>query len=601
MENVAAVTFSERFISKGVETNGQREERAEVILHEMAHMWFGNLVTMRWWNDLWLNESFATFMASKSMYEATEFKTAWQTFYQDMKQWAYWEDQLVTSHPILAEIKNTSESFNNFDGITYGKGASVLKQLDFFVGSDVFRNGVRQYLKDFAYSNATLSDFLNAQNNASKLNLQGWSEDWLKTSSLNSIHVEFKCNERNKIESFKLVQSGSEANPLLRSHRANVAIYVKSSEGKIVERRVVNLSYHGSETSVPSLVSEQCPVFVYPNSNDMDYVRVELDPVSLKTAKTELVNFEDQFSRSMIWQSLWDMVYDAQLKAADYAEIAMSQLDAEKDSRIALAVLSNLYGKYPNSPTVIGFMPNASAEEQRVHHSMLVRIEDFLTRKLQSAEAGTDLQRIWFESLAQMVTSEKVAQWFERLLDGKESVKGLTVDQDARWLIVGNLSRLGRESAKALIASESKRDHSSRGQQSAIAAKAMNPDPRSKETLVKKYVFSTKSVPFASQKSVMVNLFPPTQQAAARSYQAEFFRRLPGIVSKKDGAFIEDFVSNFAPNQCDDASSHAIADYLSATSSKLNAIAIKGLKVVAQENDRCVKVMNFSRSAKSNM
>jgi aminopeptidase N len=597
MENVAAVTFSESFISKGQETNEDRENRAEVILHEMAHMWFGNLVTMKWWDDLWLNESFATFMASKALFDATEFKTAWRTFYQDMKQWAYWEDQLVTTHPILADIANTADAFNNFDGITYGKGAAVLKQLDFFVGSETFRNGVRTYLKDHSFGNATLIDFMKAQSVSAKLDLQAWGDEWLKTSSLNSIRVEFSCDAKGKIDSFKLMQESGEGKPLLRNHRANISTYGKDDSGKIVELRMVSVNYSTKEKSVPELVSEVCPLFVYPNARDMDYVRVNLDSKSIAAIKGNLSAIGDEFTRTMVWQSLWDMVRDAQLTAEEYSEIALSQLGTESDARIILSVLNNIHGEYASSrSSVVGYMPQSSDGEKKRYAAVMTRWEDYLNNKLTASVAGSDLQRIWFESLVRLSISTARQSWLESVLDGKTTVAGLELDQDLRWVMIRELSSRGRADMAKRIKEELKKDTSSRGRQSGLGAEAAHPDLKQKEAMVKTHLRATKGSTLAEQRSVIWNLFPNHQVGMHVNFEKEFFKTLPALSKSKEGKFLEAYVSSFSPAACDVKSSRASREFLRAQGASLHPTVKKELLVAAQESDRCAKAFEFARA-----
>jgi aminopeptidase N len=235
MENVAAVTFNDgRYVFRTEGTYSQKEQRANVILHELAHMWFGNLVTMKWWNGLWLNESFATFMATLAQAKATDYKDAWQTFFNDIKDWAYWEDNLVTSHPIEAKIPDTASAFNNFDGITYGKGASALKQLNFLLGPESFQKGVENYLKEHSNSNTKLRDFISALEKTSRQDLNEWTKEWLESNGHNRVEINYSCST-GKITHVMLKQNSAEQSKILRTHKSIIALFKKSNNQKLEE------------------------------------------------------------------------------------------------------------------------------------------------------------------------------------------------------------------------------------------------------------------------------------------------------------------------------------------------------------------------------
>jgi aminopeptidase N len=230
MENVGAVTFSERTVYRTAVTQDRHRRRADTILHEMAHMWFGDLVTMRWWNGLWLNESFATLLAATAVDKATDFGGSWQAFFSDMKKWAYWEDQLVTTHPIELPVPDTDSAEANFDGITYGKGASTLKQLRFYLGEDDFREGLQRYFQKYAYRNTTISDFMKMLEEASSEDLNQWQKTWLQTAGVNTLRAEWKCEThpesgKSTLSQFNLIQLPANASNEIRPHRTQIALY----------------------------------------------------------------------------------------------------------------------------------------------------------------------------------------------------------------------------------------------------------------------------------------------------------------------------------------------------------------------------------------
>ena len=284
MENVAAVTFNESYVSRGEKSTRARMNLANTIAHEMAHMWFGDLVTMRWWNGLWLNESFATYMANLAIDQASDFTNTWDYFYTGMKQWAYRSDDSVNTHAIELEVPTTGDAMTNFDGITYGKGAAVLKQVHHYLGKDEFRTGVSNYLKKFAYKNTDLDDFMTELGKAAGKDLSQWTQDWLYQPGLNTIEASYRC-ENGKIASFTLEQSAPKSYPTLREQRVQVGLYNYRQKSMALTDKIA-VTYKGKSTQVSDTIGKACPDLVYPNEGDWGYVKVNLDQQSLSRSKT---------------------------------------------------------------------------------------------------------------------------------------------------------------------------------------------------------------------------------------------------------------------------------------------------------------------------
>ncbi|MEX2372745.1 MAG: aminopeptidase N, partial [Dehalococcoidia bacterium] len=290
MENVAAVTHTEHLVYRDPPTDNDRLERAEIILHEMAHMWFGNLVTMRWWNDLWLNESFATYMSYLALVESTRFKSAWQVFNAGMKNWAYTEDQRVTTHPISGVVRDTDETFLNFDGITYGKGASVIKQLVAAIGIEGFRDGMRHYFREHDYGNTTLSDWLDSLGEGAKRDLHPWAEAWLETASLNTIAATVET-DGDRIAHLRLEQTAPADHPTLRPHTLDIALV--RDEGGTVHIDAVAAQIDGATVSVDEAAGKPAPHLTFPNYRDHGFVKVALDEPSIDFVREHLAEIDD--------------------------------------------------------------------------------------------------------------------------------------------------------------------------------------------------------------------------------------------------------------------------------------------------------------------
>ncbi|MGH9037827.1 MAG: aminopeptidase N, partial [Acidimicrobiia bacterium] len=430
MENAGCVTFSERHLFRSKVTEAEREGRADTILHEMAHMWFGDLVTMRWWDDLWLNESFATFASHLAMVEATRFRTAWTTFASAWKVWAYRQDQLPSTHPIVADAPDIEAMKTNFDGITYAKGASVLRQLVAWVGQDEFLAGVRTYFKRHAWGNTELPDFLGALEETSGRDLSAWSAEWLETTGVNTLRANFGTGEGGAITSFDLEQEAAADHPTLRSHRVAVGLYDRAASGLELRERV-ELDVVGHRTPVASLVGRLAPDLVLVNDLDWAYAKIRLDPRSLATVAAHLGALSDPLARSLCWASVWDMLRDAELPARRYLDIVLANLAGEDE----IAVVSGLLRNAEGAAIVYGDPANREPARRR--------LAEHAEAGLRAAPPGSDLQLAFARALASTARSDDHAALLAGLLSGSGTVDGLAVDTELRWTIVRALATAG--------------------------------------------------------------------------------------------------------------------------------------------------------------
>ena len=312
MENAGAVTFRDEMIFRSRETVAAYEQRANTILHEMAHMWFGDLVTMNWWDDLWLNESFAEFAASHASANATRFTDSWTSFTNSRKNWAYRQDQLTSTHPIAADNYDLHAVEANFDGITYAKGASALKQLVAWVGERDFFAGLRQYFTKHAYGNTELSDLLVELESASGRELEDWAKEWLQTSGVNTLHARFFVDDTGAFTSFAVEQSAIQAYPTLRRHRIAIGLYNRV-DGKLVRTERVETDIHGASTNIVELLGQKQPDLILLNDDDLTYAKIRLDERSFVTLVESITTFEGPLPRALCWGSAWDMTRDAEL------------------------------------------------------------------------------------------------------------------------------------------------------------------------------------------------------------------------------------------------------------------------------------------------
>jgi aminopeptidase N len=578
MENVGAITFSERMVFRDPPTDRQRESRAEVVLHEMAHMWFGDLVTMRWWNDLWLNESFATYMAYLTLTEATRFKGAWQAFNSGMKNWAYRQDQLVTTHPIAGQVPDTDHTFLNFDGITYGKGASVIKQLVAAMGSEGFREGMRIYFKRHAFGNTTLSQWLDALGEGVGRDLHGWARLWLETPSLNTVAAAIEASD-GEISRLTISQSAPPDYPTLRPHRLDVALV--RDEGDVATLEALPVQLEGPEAEVEGAAGRPLPDFVMPNHNDHGFVKVALDATSLDYVQRHLDRIEDPLLRQLIWQALWNMVRDQQLKSTDYLAMIAAQVGSEPNHELVETILANA------TATLARYVP----DEMRLAEAH--KFYEVAWSNLQSAPQG-DLQIIWGRTLIGIAINPEDVQHFARLADGEVSVPGFTVDQEMRWELAARYVAYGLEDAEARVAAERERDPSDRGQRSSLRCEVSKPDPDVKAEAWRR--FHDEGYGSLHLTSAAMSGFQwYVQRDLTRPYEEKFFEAVPGIFESRPHEAASAYFGGLFPGRVDREVLDRSERLLSAIGDRLPTLK-RSLREANDDLDRAIKCREFAAS-----
>ncbi len=471
MENAGCVTLRDEYLPRSRQPRSFYEFRTSVITHEMAHMWFGNLVTMKWWDDLWLNESFAEWACYWCEAEATDFTDAWTGFANARKQTGYRADQLPSTHPIAADNVDLHAVEVNFDMITYAKGASVLKQLVAWVGLEPFVAGLRQYFKDHAFGNATFDDLLAALERSSGRELQGWAREWLQTAGVNTLRPSFELDDEGRYTSFTVEQSAPADYPTLRRHRLGIGLYDaepgEAGTERLVRRHYLEVDVEGASTAVAELVGERQPALLLLNDEDHAYAKIRLDERSLDTAVTGLSRLDDSLARALVWGATWDMTRDAELPARDFVRLVLANIGTETDSwgvtriPVSAAMAVNLYSD-----------PGSRAE-------LRAEWEAGLRELLLAAEPASDHQLTFARAYAGAARSEAGLADLEALLDGSLQVEGLVVDQDLRWTLITGLAAGGRF-GDAQIDAELERDRTISGQEKAAAARVAQPTAEAK-------------------------------------------------------------------------------------------------------------------------
>jgi aminopeptidase N len=451
MENPGAVTFSEDFVFRSRVTDDQRRRRAMVVAHEMAHMWFGDLVTMRWWDDLWLNESFAELLGFLTTDRVTRFRGSWEDFHATRKAWGYRADQLPTTHPVQGDVPDTRSALLNFDGISYAKGASVLRQLMATVGEDAFLAGVRGYLDRHAFGNTTFDDLLLALEQASGRPLRDWARAWLQTPGVSTLRPVIADDVQLRQES-----------DVLRPHRLGVGLYDRAAD-RLVLRTRLDVEATGASTPLPLAAAER-PDLLLLNDGDLTFAKVRFDEASLTTVLSDLRLLADPLARAVCWTALWEACRDAELSAEDLVDAVLGNLDAEDDPGVVEALLARA--------RTAATLYTADGLPLRG------RVAGAAWQAGLSAAPGSDLQLSGVRALAATATPEHVPV-LEALLAGRDLPSGLVLDAELRWALVEALAALGRLDDAALD-HELERDRTAAGRRHALTARAARPDAAAK-------------------------------------------------------------------------------------------------------------------------
>ncbi|GAA3868658.1 aminopeptidase N [Leifsonia kafniensis] len=472
MENAGAVTFTESYVFRSKVTDAIKERRVVTILHELAHMWFGDLVTMKWWNDLWLNESFAEWASTIATAEATEWTEAWTTFAAMEKSWAYKQDQLPSTHPVVATINDLEDVLVNFDGITYAKGGSVLKQLVAWVGIDAFFTGVAAYFKKHAWGNTELSDLMVELEAASGRDLSEWTKLWLETAGVNTLRPEIEVDASGIITGFAVLQSAAADYPTIRPHRLAIGLYNFNTAnslqgGALVRTNRIELDVDGVRTDVPELVGQARPDLVLLNDDDLAYAKIRLDAASLSVAIENLAAIESPLARSLVWGSAWDATRDAETSPRDFVRLVLNNIATETESTTLRTVLGQ----------VVLTATNYVSEAHRAE--TVTEVGDALWALAQNAEAGSDAQFQFVKFFAAIASTDAQLDAIAALLDGSAPLAQLEIDTDLAWELLTALvagARAGTAEIDAALA----KDNTANGAQSAAQARASIPTAEGK-------------------------------------------------------------------------------------------------------------------------
>ncbi|MGL6235380.1 MAG: aminopeptidase N [Segniliparus sp.] len=556
MENAGCVTFTEEYVFRSKVTQATYERRCETILHEMAHMWFGDLVTMRWWDDLWLNESFATFASVLCQAEATEYTDAWTTFASAEKAWAYRQDQLPSTHPIAADIPDVEAVEVNFDGITYAKGASVLKQLFAYVGREPFLAGLREYFQTHAYGNAEFKDLVASLEKASGRDLSNWGGQWLKTTGINPLSPSFELDGEGRYASFAVEQDGAAPGAgETRTHRLAVGVY-SEEDGKLVRVKQVELDVAGSRTEVAELAGTRAGTLVLVNDDDLTYCSLRLDAGSLETLKTRIADIAEPLPRTLAWSAAWEMTRDARTKARDFLALVEQGVASETDVGVQSRLLMQAQ-----------VAVNSYADPEWARAEGYARLAQLALRSAQGAPAGSDSQLAFVNALAATPLGEDEIRTARVLISETDpsavGLPGLVVDTDLRWRLLIALAAAGEVDADSadspLIDAAQAKDKTAKGAQQAAQARAARPQAEVKAQ-VWNQILREDDLANTTLRALIAGFSFPGQRELLEQYTATFFKEIPAVWEERTGEVGRTIATGLYPSWSISEASVGLAD-----------------------------------------
>ncbi|MGN9812618.1 aminopeptidase N [Micromonospora sp. BQ11] len=527
MENFGCVTHAEsHYIFRSQVTDFEYEQRANTILHEMAHMWFGDLVTMRWWNDLWLNESFAEWASHWCNTNATRFADAWTTFLSIRKNWGYRQDQLSSTHPVYCEMPDLEAVEVNFDGITYAKGASVLKQLVAYVGEEPFLAGLRAYFGKHAWGNATFDDLLSELEAASGRELRKFAAQWLETAQVNTLRPEVTISADGTYERVVVRQDAPAGHPTLRTHRIGVGLY-DLTDGRLVRRERHEVDVAGERTELAELAGVRAADVLLLNDDDLTYAKLRLDERSMATVVQHIAGFESSLARALCWTAAWDMIRDAELAARDYVALVLAGLPAETDINLVTATL-----RQATSTLVFyadpAWAPTGWAELARTARTALA-----------AAEPGSGFQIAWARAYASAARAPEDLAVLRGWLNGGEVPAGLTVDTELRWTVLQSLVANGA-AGTADIEAELATDRTASGEREAAYAHALVPTPENKAA-VWAQLTGPDALPNWRHRALLQGFAHPAQVALVGPYRDRYFATVAQVWASRDSEPAQEF------------------------------------------------------------
>ncbi|MBL7544218.1 MAG: aminopeptidase N [Bdellovibrionaceae bacterium] len=581
MENIAAVNYNERYIWRGKSSPEEKEGLANILFHEMAHMWFGDLVTNKWWDELWLNESFATFMAFNGVEKATAYKNSWMNFQRRGKLTAYIEDQYPTTHPVSTEVPDIQSTFNHFDAITYSKGASVLRQLSYYLGEDSFRRGVQKYFKDHQYSNTTLSQFVSSLEKVSGSDLRLWSVSWIRNSGVDTLKVTPECDQ-NHLVRMKFELTPPTPTERSRPHRIPMTYYTLT--GNTTKAWTLDDWKSSGQNETQSIMTKAmpCPSFVLPNASDKTYIKLAITNEHVHWAQEHLHKIVDPQARGVFWNQVYLNVRDGNIKIDDFVKLYMTQYEKEKHP-----VVTQQFFTYWSA--IADYLPQKSEPQLIIRTKILETIEKHFWNRITASH-----DPLWRKTLLMgwipRVETEFALTQLAGLINQPSILKPLVIDQDIRWLILRRLAALGHPQTEELLAQEKTKDTSETGFKSYLSAQAAKPSLIEKTRWLEEMNRPDSNWNLARKQSILSALFPntPKQNQLREEYSEQFYKTMSVLDQKNIDVAYNRSYSQLAPASCDENKIRELDSFIE--KQNWNVVTKKSLMIQNQENKICARV-----------
>ena len=571
MENVGAVTFTERLQPRREKNEVDREKMATVVMHELAHHWFGNLVTMRWWDDIWLNESFADLMGHQATANATEYKNAMQSFSTSRKSWGYAEDQWITTHPIVQDIPDTESVMASIDGITYAKGAASLIQLKYLLSEHTFQKGLANYFDTFGWKNTELKDFIGTLAFTADRDLSKWTEEWLMQSGTNALKASYAC-DNNALSSLNIEQKPANVSGALREHRFDVLLL--DAQG---QRDVLDVSIDQELNKVTLNQAYPCPVFVLPNVSDYTFARILLDETSIQYLEKNFDQFRDPIEQGLIWRALAESVHEGQLRATRYLDMAMKYLADAENPAMLNTQIKNMYHNY-----MLLEIRETVRPQDKLAQRYRDQLETLALQRYQMSDGA--IQRIWFEFWVSLLQSETSLQAAQKYIADE------TLSIDDRWTLAGALVRENVTAGEQWINKLADKDKSAKAELNKLVASSQAPNKEIKLRWINEAQNPDTQYAYTQLRAILNNLFPAGQHALHLKLEAKISDPIPQLAETLTPQLLATYVGSAMPTNC--SSAQQAADLSLATRSNMPKTVSKMLKKRSQSEERCVKAQN---------
>lgn len=587
MENVGAVTFSDRFCCiPGSRSITEKSFLTNAILHEQAHMWFGNLVTMDWWDDIWLNESFAEIASYFALESYAGFDQPWLEFLLQRKTWGYRDDEYVTSHPIKGDIKTTELVTAAIDGITYAKGGSVLRQLKYYIGEENFRTGLQSYMKKYSYQNTKFQDLLDelalaAADNQS-VDINQWADEWIKTIGVNRVASQLHCSD-GQIESLHLIQSGSHNSSVLRTHKLQVGLYQLKDE-KLQQPIILPVLLQGEKTRVQAATGQPCPALVLPNIGDYAYIKLTLDKLTRSTLAEHLSAIEDPVASALFWLALWDGAMDGEYPLTEYSQIALEHVRLETNNQM----IDDIANSLASAQSWIERM-NDQGQFDQLLAELSAQIVELADQRLSTSEPGSDQFQIWFNLYQRALYLPEQLQIAAQWLQDNQAYDW-SLDQRSRWSLLSIMASNKFPDIEKMIEAELASDSSARGKLRYLSVKSKIADKNQKLNIIEQVLNPNSNESLANRKAMAGPLFDIRDRQTTSEQTEIVVRRLINQDSSLDPR-IRDYLASRVLGSaylCSEQWNQFVDTSLN-SSAKLNQLLVNGLRESQQNNNRCIK------------